>query len=185
MSHLRTLRSLTATLGAAALVVALAPTAHAAQTKRVVEDPVEPGKAYDIVKVVLKSQKKETSDAKVVVKHGREVEVGDAIDFWFNIDADAEPDIHLTAASFSEYAVFETTSFDVADDGKEITRRGCMDLKMTGFKSIVRFDPKCLKAGPKFAVSVKSSRDAQPAGKADYVPAPAKFTKKVLSGPLV
>ena len=55
---------------------------------------------------------------------------------------------------------------------------------MTGFRSIVRFDPKCLKAGPKFAVSVKSSRSDKPAGTEDYVPAPQKFTKKVLSGPL-
>jgi hypothetical protein len=59
-----------------------------------------------------------------------------------------------------------------------------MDLKMTGAKSIVKFDPKCLKAGAKFAVSVKSSRTDKPASKADYVPAEGVFTKKVLSGPL-
>ncbi|WP_460713725.1 hypothetical protein [Nocardioides dilutus] len=185
MSHnLRILRSLSATGVAAALIVGFAPAAHAAQTKRVVEDPVEPGKAYDIVKVVLSSQKTSTTKAKVVVKHGREVEVGDAIDLWLNIDADAQPDIHLSGDSFSEYQVFQTTSFNTEDDGKEITKRGCMDLKMTGFKSIVRFEPKCLKAGPKFAVSVKSWRSDKPAGKADYVPAAGKFTKKVLSGPL-
>jgi hypothetical protein len=182
--NLRTFRSLVATGAAAVLILALAPTAHAAQTKRVYLDPVEPGKAYDIVKVVLKSQKTATTKAKVVVKHGREVAVGDAIDLWFNIDADAQPDIHLVGDSFSEYQVFETTSFNVDDDGKEITKRGCMDLKMTGFKSIVRFEPKCLKAGPKFAVSVKSWRSDKPARKADYVPAAGKFTKKVLSGPL-
>ncbi|MBJ7331404.1 MAG: hypothetical protein JHC95_16035 [Solirubrobacteraceae bacterium] len=180
----RTFRSLAATTVAAALVVGFAPTALAAQTKLVVDDPVEPGKAYDIVKLVLKSQKTETTNAKVVVKHGREVEVGDSIDVWFNIDTDAEPDVHLVGDSFSEYTVFETTSFDADDDGKDISRRGCMDLKMTGFKSIVRFDPKCLKAGAKFAVSVKTSRTDKPAGKADYVPAPETFTKKVLSGPL-
>jgi hypothetical protein len=178
------LRSLTAAAIAAALVASMAPAAHAAQTKRVVEDPVEPGNAYDIVKTVLSSQKTETTKAKVVVKHGREVEVGDSIDFWFNIDADAAPDIHLVGDSFSEYTVFETTSFDSDDDGKDISKRGCMDLKMDGFKSIVRFDPKCLKAGTKFAVSVKSSRTDKPASKADYLPAPSKFTKKVLSGPL-
>ena len=164
------------------LALGFAPAANAAQTKRVVEDPVEPGKAYDIVKVVLTSQKSETTFAKVVVKHGREVEVGDSIDLWFNIDDDAEPDIHLVGDSFSEYTVFQTTSFD--DDGKNISNKGCMDLKMDGFKSIVRFDPKCLKAGAKFAVSVKSSRSDRPANAADYVPAPGKFTKKVLSGPL-
>ncbi len=184
MSHLRSLRSLAATTVAVALVVAFAPTAHAAQTKRVVEDPVEPGKAYDIVKVVLKSQKTKTTPAKVVVKHGREVEVGDSIDLWFDIAGDAKPNIHLVGDSFSEYTVFLATSFDADDDGKDITRRGCMDLKMKDLKSIVRFDPKCLKAGPKFAVSVKTSRTDKPARKADYVPAPEEFTKKVLSGPL-
>jgi hypothetical protein len=183
-TNLRTIRTLAATGLAAALVVGSASSANAAQTKRVYEDPVEPGKAYDIVKVVLKSQKTETTRAKVVVKHGREVAVGDAIDVWFNIDADAQPDIHLSGDSFSEYQVFQTTSFNTDEDGKEITRRGCMDLKMEGFKSIVRFEPKCLKAGPKFAVSVKSWRSDKPARKADYVPAAGKFTKKVLSGPL-
>ena len=181
-SSRKVIRSLAATGAAVALVVASATSAHAAQTRRVVEDPVEPGKAYDIVKVVLTSQKTETSEAKVVVKHGREVEVGDSVDFWFNIDADADPDIHLVGDSFSEYTVFETESF--LEDGKDISKRGCMDLKMDGFKSIVRFDPKCLKAGPKFAVSVKSSRSDKPARRADYVPARGKFTKKVLSGPL-
>jgi hypothetical protein len=182
--NLRTFRSLVATGAAAVLIVALAPAAHAAQTKRVYLDPVEPRKAYDIVKVVLKSQKTKTRAAKVVVKHGREVKVGDSIDVWFNIDADKQPDIHLVGDSFSEYSVFLTTSFNVDDDGKDISRRGCMDLKMTGFKSIVKFDPKCLKAGPKFAVSVKSWRSDKPARRADYVPARGKFTKKVLSGPL-
>lgn len=181
---LRNLRIVSATGLAAVLVVAISPTAHAAQTKRVVEDPVEPAKAYDIVKVVLSSQKTEAADAKVVVKHGREVAVGDSIDFWFNIDADAEPDVHLVGDSFSEYTVYETTSFVTEDDGKDISKRGCMDLKMDGFKSIVRFDPKCLKAGPKFSVSVKTSRTDKPVKAADYVPAPEQFTKKVLSGPL-
>ena len=178
----RPLRSLLAAGMVAALVLGTAPSANAAQVKRVVLDPVEPGKAYDIVKVVLKSQKTSTTNAKVVVKHGRVVEVGDSIDLWFNLDADAKPDVHLVGDSFSEYTVFQTTAFD--DDGKDITKRDCMDLKMTGAKSIVLFDPKCLKAGPKFAVSVKSSRFDKPAGKADYVPAAKKFTKKVLSGPL-
>ena len=182
--NLRPVRTLSAAGVAAALIVGLAPAAEAAETKRVYEDPVEPGKAYDIVKVVLKSQKTATTRAKVVVKHGREVAVGDTVDLWFNIDADAQPDIHLSGDSFSEYHVFQTNSFNTDEDGKEITRRGCMDLKMEGFKSIVRFEPKCLKAGPKFAVSVKSWRSDKPARKADYVPAAGKFTKKVLSGPL-
>lgn len=182
--NLRNLRSMSAAGLAAVLVVGFAPAAQAAQTKRVVEDPVEPAKAYDIVKVVISSQKTEATDAKVVVKHGREVAVGDSVDFWFNLDTDAEPDVHLVGDSFSQYTVFETTSFDVEDDGKDISKRGCMDLKMDGSKSIVRFDPKCLKAGPKFSVSVTTSRTDKPVQAADHVPAPERFTKKVLSGPL-
>ena len=57
----RTLRSLTIGM-TGALILGFASPAHAAQTKRVIEDPVEPGKAYDIVKVVLKSQKTKTTD---------------------------------------------------------------------------------------------------------------------------
>lgn len=181
MSHLRTL---SAAALASALVVALAPAAHAAQTKRVVEDPVEPGKAYDIVKVTLNSQPTKTGKAKVVVKHGREVEVGDSIDLWLNIDGDPMPDVHLVGDSFSEYSVFRTSSFDSADDGRDISNRGCVSLKMFGSRSVVKFDTKCLGAGRKYAVSVKSSRSDRPAKKADYVPASETFTKKVLSGPL-
>jgi len=164
-----------------ALVAGSGP-AFAAQTKRVIDDPVEPGNAYDIVKVVMKSQKTKTGKAKVTVTHGRQVQVGDSIDVWFNLDKDAQPEIHLTGDSFSEYAVFQTTSF--TEDGKDISNRGCMSLQMVRAKSKVKFDPKCLKAGPTFAVSVKSSRSDQPADTADYVPAPEKFTKRVLSGPL-
>lgn len=181
MSHLRTL---SAAAFAAALVTASATAAHATPTKRVIEDPVQPGKAYDIVKVVLTSQPTEDSMAKVVVRHGREVEFGDSIDLWFNIDSDPMPDIHLVGDSFSEYTVFKTVSFDSEDDGKDISNRGCMSLKMSGIRSVVKLDPDCLKAGPKFAVSVKSSRSDKPAGRADYVPASERFTKKVLSGPL-
>lgn len=182
-THLRTVRSLMAIGVAAALVLGFAPAAQAATpTKRVVEDAVEPGKAYDIVKVVLRSQKTSEKLASVTIKHGREVQTGDSIDVWFNLDADALPEVHVVGDSFSEYTVFQTTSF--TEDGKDISKRGCMSLKMANATSKVRFDPKCLKAGPKFAVSVKSSRSDKPAGTEDYVPAPLKFTKKALSGPI-
>lgn len=175
------LHTLCATTAAVALIAASAP-AHAAQTKRVVTDPVEPAKAYDIVKVVLKSQKTKTTRAKVTVTHGREVEVGDSVDLWLNIDADKAPDIHVVGDSFSEYTVFQTTSF--LEDGKDISKRGCASLKMAGTKSKLAFDPKCLKAGPKFSVSVKSSRFDKPASANDFAPGAEQFTKKVLSGPL-
>lgn len=175
------LQTFAVTAATIALLAASAP-AHAAQTKRVIIDPVEPEKAYDIVKVVVKSQKTTATQAKVTVQHGRVVQVGDTIDVWLNIDADADPDIHVVADSFSEYHVFQTTSF--LEDGKDISKRGCASLKMANDRSKLKFDPKCLKAGPKFAVSVKSSRSDEPASAADFAPAAEKFTKKVLSGPL-
>jgi hypothetical protein len=175
------LKSMAATVAALALVLTASP-AYAAKTKRVIDDPVEPGKAYDIVKVVLKSQKTKDGSAKVTVTHGREVKVGDSVDIWLNIDADADPDIHVAADSFSEYRVFQTTSF--LEDGKEITNRGCAALKMTGKKSKLTFDPKCLKAGATFRASVKSSRSDMAAETNDFAPAAGKFTKEVVSGPL-
>jgi hypothetical protein len=175
------IRTLAAAVGTLALVVTSSP-AYAAPTKRVIDDPVQPGKAYDIVKVVMKSQKTSTTLAKVVVTHGRDVKTGDAVDFWLNIDADAEPDIHVSADSFSEYHVFETTSF--LADGKDISNKGCASLKMEGAKSKLRFDPKCLKAGETFRVSVRSGRSDKPKSAEDFAPAAGKFSKKVLSGPL-
>ena len=70
------------------------------------------------------------------------------------------------------------------EDGKEISNRGCAALKMDNNKSKLTFDPKCLKAGPTFRVSVRSSRDDMAASTADFAPAAEKFTKKVVSGPL-
>jgi hypothetical protein len=168
---------------AAALVVALASSpAYAAKTKRVIDDPTEPGKAYDIVKVVIKSQKTKTTRAKVTITHGRDVTTGDSVDFWLDIDGAAGPDIHVVGDSFSEYSVFETESF--LEDGKDISKRGCAELKMVDNKSKLRFDPKCLKAGATFRVSVRSSRSDQAASTNDFAPAAEKFSKKVVSGPL-
>jgi hypothetical protein len=175
------LKSLAATAAAIALVLGAAP-AHAAQTKRVVTDPVEPGKAYDIVKLVAKSQKTKTTSARVTVTHGRDVKVGDTVEMWLDIDADKDPDIHVVADSFSEYSVFQTTSF--LEDGKDISNRGCASLKMDGKKSVLRFDPKCLKAGATFRVSVQSSRSDRAPSSSDFAPAAGKFTKRVVSGPL-
>ena len=178
-------RSLSRTIciSTAALVLAAASApAHAAQTKRVVADPVEPKKAYDIVKVVITSQKTKSTSAKVTMTHGRAVKIGDSVDFWLNIDADADPDIHVGADSFSEYTVYETNSF--LEDGKDISNKGCASLKMANNKSTLKFDPKCLKAGATFTVSVGSSRSDMAASTKDFAPAAGKFTKKVLSGPL-
>ena len=174
-------RTICVTAATLALVAASAP-AHAAQTKRVITDPVEPTKAYDIVKLVVKSQKTASTQAKVTVTHGRVVKTGDSVDFWLNIDADANPDIHVVGDSFSEYHVFQTDSF--LEDGKNITKRGCASLTMVNNKSKLKFDPKCLKAGGTFRVSVRSSRSDMASSTEDFAPAAGKFTKKVVTGPL-
>ena len=176
------MKSVAATIATLALVLAAAPAYAAPKTKRVIDDPVEPGKAYDIVKVVVKSQKTKAGVARVTVTHGRDVKTGDTVDFWLNIDADAQPDIHVVGDSFSEYTVFQTDSF--LEDGKDISNRGCAALKMEGKKSKLTFDPKCLKAGETFRVSVKSSRSHMASSTNDFAPGAEKFTKKVLSGPL-
>lgn len=176
------MKSLAATGAALALVLAVSPAHAAAKPKRVIDDPVEPGKAYDIVKVVIKSQKTKTTKAKVTVVHGREVKTGDTVELWLDIDADSGPDIHVVGDSFSEYSVFQTTSF--LEDGKDISNRGCAALKMEDKKSRLTFDPKCLKAGTTFRVSVKSSRTDMASSTNDFAPAAGKFSRRVLSGPL-
>src|SRR4051794_2496535 len=132
-------RAIAALAGTAALVLATAGPAHAAKAKQVINDAVENDKAYDIVKVVARSQKTKASMAKVTVKHGRDVATGDTVEFWLDIDADRVPDVHVVGDSFSEFSVFQTTSF--LEDGKDISKRGCASLTMDGMTSKLRFDP--------------------------------------------
>ena len=61
-----------AATAAAVVITALASPAQALPpTSRVVKDAVEPGKAYDIIEVKLRSAPKSTRPAVVLVKHGR------------------------------------------------------------------------------------------------------------------
>lgn len=183
VKQLRPVGRAAAIAAALAVVVGVfAPAVALPPTKRIVNDAVEPGKGYDIVRVVLRSSPDGKKPAVVVVRHGRDVQVGDSIDIWFNLDDDKQPDVHVAGDSFSEYSVTRTDSFD--EDGKDITKRGCFALSMAGDRSKVKFDPNCLGHSLKYGVSVKSFRSGRPASAADWVRAPEKFTRKVLSQPL-
>ena len=172
-----------ALVATAAMVLSMAPAASALPpTKRVVSDPVEPSKAYDIVEVVLRSAPGEGKRAVVVVKHGRNETVGDSIDVWFNLDDDNLPDVHVVGDAGSEYRVFKTDSF--TEDGKDISNQNCFSMSIHKDRTKVKFDPNCLGPSLKFAVSVRSSRFDRPDTANDWVRGPGKFTKKVLSQPI-
>ena len=171
---------ISASVVAAAVVAATAPSATAlAPTKRVVDDPVNPNSAYDIVQVVLRSAPAEGKRAVVAVTHGRNETVGDSIDVWFNLDDDAQPDVHVVGDAGSEYRVYKTDSF--TEDGKDISHKGCFAMSIRLDKTKVKFDPDCLGESEKYGVSVRSSRFDKPASANDWVRAPRKFTKKVQS----
>ena len=112
-------------------------------------DPAEDDKAYDVRRVTLKAARGVM--AKVVIVHGRRVAVGDGIDVWFDTDDDRLPDIYLTGYAFSEYSAYKARGWD--GHGRDISDRGCVSLKMTGRRSVVRFDPSCLAPSARFSVS--------------------------------
>lgn len=177
----RNLAGLTAALVAASLMGGAATTpAHAGTpTLRVVADAREPAKAYDILRMTLRSSPRANRPAVVMVTHARKVTFGDAVDVWIDLDQDAVPDLHLTGSAFSEYLVYEAKSF--TKDGKDISALNCASLAMAGDLSKVRFDPQCLGASSKFSVAVKSSSDGEPATTDDWVPKAETLSKKVLA----
>ncbi len=111
--------------------------------------------------------------------HGRRVAVGDGIDVWFDTNDDRLPDIYLTGYAFSEYAAYKARGWD--GHGRDISDRGCVALKMTGRRSVIRFDPSCLAPSARFSVSVRSFVQGEPGSSVDYVPGPERLTKKVRS----
>jgi hypothetical protein len=169
--------------GAVALTALVAAPAQAVPpTTRTVQDAVQPGKAYDIVEVTLRSAPRANRPAVVIVKHGRTVKVGDAIDAWFDLDADKVPDLHVSGDSFSEFTVHKAKSF--TKDGKDISNKDVVRLAMAGKVSKFRFFPDRFKQPVAFAVAVKSSSQGSPDSADDWAPRAEKFTKRVLAAPL-
>lgn len=163
----------------AALALTAAPAVAAPPTERTIQDAAEPGKAYDILTVTMKSAVSAGRKAQVTVEHGRRVRVGDGIDLWIDTDDDRQPDLYLTGYAFSEYAVYKARGWE--GHGRDISDRGCATLRMRGAKSIVRVDPSCLAPSTRFAISVRSFVQDRPAASADNVPGRERLSKKVLS----
>jgi hypothetical protein len=170
---------LPALVAVAALVAAAAPAVAAPPTQRTIKDPLESGKAYDILAVTLKAAVSTGRKAQVVVDHDRRVRVGDGIDLWIDTDDDRQPDLYLTGYAFSEYAVYKAHGW--TGHGRDISDRGCASLRMRGMKTIVRVDPSCLAPSTRFAVSVRSFVQDRPDASADHVPGRERLSKKVLS----
>jgi hypothetical protein len=166
-----------ALLAGAALV---GPAAHAAPpTERTITDAAQPGKAYDIVSVTLTAAPREGRKAQVTVVHSRRVAVGDGVDVWIDTDDDRIPDLYVTGVSFSEYGVYKARDWD--RHHQDISDRGCATMRMTGRKSVIRFDPGCLGASKRFSVSVRSHVQGRPARTDDHTPRAERLSKKVLS----
>jgi hypothetical protein len=163
-------------------LLATSPAQALPPTSRTVKDAVEPGRAYDITEMKLRSAPRTNRPAVVLVKHGRQVKAGDVVDVWFDFDGDKAPDLHLSGNAFSEFTVHLADSF--TKDGKDISKKDCVRLAMGGSVSKVRLFPTCVGSPIGFAVAVKSSSDGKPASTDDWAPAPEKFTKKVLTAPL-
>ena len=179
MAGMRRRGVLSAAMLASVLCLSVLPASAAPPTTRTVDDPVEPARAYDIVRVTLSAAPAADRKAKIVVDHGRRVQVSDGVDVWIDTDDDRQPDIVISGISFSEYGVRKARGWDRR--GRDITARGCATLKMTGRRSVVRIDTSCFAPSKRFAVSVRSFAYGQPASADDYAPRAQRLTKKVLS----
>lgn len=176
----RTMLAAAVATAAALALVPAGPAAHAAPpTERTITDPVDAQASYDIRKVRLLAAPAPGKRARIVVGHDRRVRVGDGIDVWVDLDRDRKPDVYLTGMAFSEYAVYRARSFD--GHGRDISDRGCFDLTMRARRSVVRFAPDCLGASRAFAVTVRSFRHGEPAGRADWSPRQERLSARVLS----
>jgi hypothetical protein len=168
----------------ASALVAAPSSAHAvAQPEVTFTDTPDDAAAYDVVGVTARAAARPGRPAVVVVRYARPVEVGDLLDVWFDLDNDQVPDLHLSGAAFSEYAVHRVTSFD--RDGRDLTEDDCVRLSMAGRTSKVRVYPECLDDPWGFAVSVRSAHDDGDArtdeGEDDWAPREERFSRRVLA----
>jgi hypothetical protein len=180
-----TLRPYAAAAAAGAVVLTMLTTAPAQAlppTSLTVKDAAEPGKAYDITQVMLRSAPKSTRPAVVLVKYARQVKAGDVIDLWFDFDGDKVPDVHVSGNAFSEFTVYKAKSF--TKDGKDISNDDAVRVAMAGSSSKIRLFPTRVGTPISFAVAVRSSVGGQPDSTDDWAPRIEKFTKKVLTAPL-
>lgn len=175
----RVLPLLVLTLATLPLVAVAAPASAVPPTERTIEDPVEPGKAFDVVSVRISAARTESRKARIVIRHDRPVDVGDAIDLWVDTDDDRVPDLFVTGPAYSEYAVYRTHSWTA--HGRNISDQGCASLKMVQARSVVKVDPSCLAPSTRFAVSVRSYVLDAPARTDDYVPGRHRLSQRVLS----
>ena len=159
-----------------------APAEALPPTTRTVKDAIDPDTAYDITQVTLRSASKATRPAVVLIKHGRPVKFGDAVDIWFDLDGDKVPDIHLSGDAFSEFTVHRTKSF--TKDGKDISKKDCRPAR----------DGRHDVQGPAVPRAHRRRRQLRGRGEVvgrghadstdDWAPATKKFTRKVLAAPL-
>ena len=182
MTTTRPLVALAAAAGVILTTVAAAPAQALPPTNRIVKDAVEPGAAYDITQISMRSAPKSTRPAVIIVTYARAVKFGDAVDVWFDFDGDKAPDIHLSGSAFSEFTVHKAKSF--TKDGKDISDDDAVRLAMAGTTSKIRLFPTRVGSPISYAVAVKSSSDGEPVSSDDWAPAAEKFTKKVLTAPL-
>ncbi len=178
LARARLVAVVTAALATAGGLLVAAP-AHAVTPVSVAYvDATDTGAAYDIGSITVRSAPSAGGWARVVLRHGRPVRVGDAVDVWLNVDADARPDLHVVAYSFSEFQVFRARSF--SRDGADITARDCARVSMAGRRTVVRFHPGCLGTSRRSAAVARSFGDGA-TGSPDWAPARRTFTQRVWS----
>ena len=163
-------------------LVALTPpgAAQAAPpTTRSITDPVDAGASYDIVRLQLKAAPKAGRKARVVARHDRRVSTGDVVEAWLDLDGDRRPDLYVSALAYSEYVVRKATTFKRL--GRDLTDRGCVAVRMVKRRSVIKVAPDCVGESTTLSAAVRSSRQGEPAGAADWAPGEKQLSPRIRS----